>query len=170
MGSYSAAGACGDDRPRRAPHDRRELRLSRQPARRGAGVELVVAREDREVVTPKPGHGVEAFPTCNRTTVHCFAAALILRANPSEAIEGHLSCATGTSVEGAGAARRRESAITPSIIVPSSLPKTVVIGAGVMGLSIAWRLAQCGCPVTVYDRGEAGRGASWAAAGMLDRK
>ena len=36
-----------------------------------------------------------------------------------------------------------------------------------MGLSIAWRLAQCGCPVTVYDRGEAGRGASWAAAGML---
>ena len=67
----------------------------------------------------------------------------------------------------AGRARRRESAITPSITVPSSLPKTVVIGAGVMGLSIAWRLAQCGCPVTVYDRGEAGRGASWAAAGML---
>ena len=36
-----------------------------------------------------------------------------------------------------------------------------------MGLGIAWRLAQSGCPVTVYDRGEAGRGASWAAAGML---
>jgi len=36
-----------------------------------------------------------------------------------------------------------------------------------MGLSIAWRLAQSGCQVTVYDRGEAGRGASWAAAGML---
>jgi glycine oxidase len=49
----------------------------------------------------------------------------------------------------------------------SSLPKTVVIGAGVMGLGIAWRLAQAGCPVTVYDRAEAGRGASWAAAGML---
>src|SRR5436309_11281684 len=49
----------------------------------------------------------------------------------------------------------------------SSRPKTVVIGAGVMGLSIAWRLAQAGCPVTVYDRGETGRGASWAAAGML---
>jgi glycine oxidase len=28
-------------------------------------------------------------------------------------------------------------------------------------------LAQAGCTVTVYDRGEAGRGASWAAAGML---
>jgi glycine oxidase len=49
----------------------------------------------------------------------------------------------------------------------SSLPKTVVIGAGVMGLGIAWRLAQSGCPVTVYDACEAGRGASWAAAGML---
>jgi glycine oxidase len=36
-----------------------------------------------------------------------------------------------------------------------------------MGLSIAWRLAQSGCPVTVYDRAEAGHGASWAAAGML---
>jgi glycine oxidase len=36
-----------------------------------------------------------------------------------------------------------------------------------MGLGIAWRLAQSGCSVTVYDRAEAGRGASWAAAGML---
>jgi glycine oxidase len=48
-----------------------------------------------------------------------------------------------------------------------SRPKTVVIGAGVIGLSIAWRLAQAGCQVTVYERAEAGRGASWAAAGML---
>ena len=46
-------------------------------------------------------------------------------------------------------------------------PKTVVIGAGVIGLGIAWRLAQAGCTVDVYDKGEAGRGASWAAAGML---
>jgi glycine oxidase len=37
----------------------------------------------------------------------------------------------------------------------------------VIGLGIAWRLAQAGCAVTVYDRGEAGHGASWAAAGML---
>ena len=36
-----------------------------------------------------------------------------------------------------------------------------------MGLAIAWRLAEAGVPVAVYDRGEAGRGASWAAAGML---
>jgi glycine oxidase len=42
-----------------------------------------------------------------------------------------------------------------------------VIGAGVVGLGIAWRLAQAGCRVSVYDRGRAGHGASWAAAGML---
>jgi glycine oxidase len=52
-------------------------------------------------------------------------------------------------------------------MVPLSRPKTVVIGAGVIGLSIAWRLAQAGCQVTIYERAEAGRGASWAAAGML---
>jgi glycine oxidase len=67
----------------------------------------------------------------------------------------------------AGSARRRESVITASTAVSPHRPKTVVIGAGVIGLGIAWRLAQAGCPVTVYDRGAAGRGASWAAAGML---
>jgi glycine oxidase len=51
--------------------------------------------------------------------------------------------------------------------VTSSRPQTVIIGAGVVGLGIAWRLAQAGCQVTVYDRAEAGHGASWAAAGML---
>src|SRR5207237_4378268 len=66
-----------------------------------------------------------------------------------------------------GRARRRETDITASTMVAPSRPKTVVIGAGVVGLSIAWRLAQAGCPVTVYDRAKAGRGASWAAAGML---
>jgi glycine oxidase len=66
-----------------------------------------------------------------------------------------------------GRARRRESDITASTMVAPSRPKTVVIGAGVVGLSIAWRLAQAGCSVTVYDRAKAGRGASWAAAGML---
>jgi len=66
-----------------------------------------------------------------------------------------------------GHARRRESAITASFTASPFRPKTVVIGAGVIGLGIAWRLAQAGCRVTVYDRGEAGRGASWAAAGML---
>src|SRR5215468_4789286 len=66
----------------------------------------------------------------------------------------------------AGHARWRESVITAPT-VSSHKPKTIVIGAGVIGLGIAWRLAQAGCTVSVYDRGEAGRGASWAAAGML---
>ena len=43
----------------------------------------------------------------------------------------------------------------------------IIIGAGVIGLSIGWRLAQRGAPVTMFERGEAGRGASHAAAGML---
>jgi glycine oxidase len=67
----------------------------------------------------------------------------------------------------AGRARWRESVITADSIVPSSRPKTVIIGAGVIGLGIAWRLAQAGCRVSVFDRGAAGHGASWAAAGML---
>lgn len=42
-----------------------------------------------------------------------------------------------------------------------------IIGGGAIGLAIGWRLAQRGVPVTIYERGEAGHGASWAAAGML---
>jgi glycine oxidase len=46
-------------------------------------------------------------------------------------------------------------------------PAVVVIGAGVIGLSVAWRLAQRGAAVTVLDQAQAGAGASHAAAGML---
>jgi len=42
-----------------------------------------------------------------------------------------------------------------------------VIGAGVIGLGVAWRLAMQGASVVVFDRGAAGSGASHAAAGML---
>jgi glycine oxidase len=45
-------------------------------------------------------------------------------------------------------------------------PHVVIIGAGVIGLGIAWRLAGRAA-VTVFDRGKAGAGASHAAAGML---
>jgi glycine oxidase len=45
--------------------------------------------------------------------------------------------------------------------------RVAVIGAGVIGLGIAWRLAQRGVAVTVFDKGKAGQGASHAAAGML---
>jgi glycine oxidase len=45
-------------------------------------------------------------------------------------------------------------------------PRVAIIGAGVIGLGIAWRLAGR-ATVTVFDRGKAGSGASHAAAGML---
>jgi glycine oxidase len=46
-------------------------------------------------------------------------------------------------------------------------PRVAIVGAGVIGLGVAWRLAQRGAAVTVFERGTAGCGASWAAAGML---
>ncbi len=44
--------------------------------------------------------------------------------------------------------------------------RVVVVGAGVIGLSCAWRLADRGVEVVLLDP-EPARGASWAAAGML---
>ena len=46
-------------------------------------------------------------------------------------------------------------------------PEVIVVGAGVAGLGVAWQLAERGRRVRVLDAGRAGRGASWAAAGML---
>lgn len=45
-------------------------------------------------------------------------------------------------------------------------PDVIVVGGGVIGLSIAWRTRQRGLSVAVVDE-HFGRGASWAAAGML---
>ena len=46
------------------------------------------------------------------------------------------------------------------------MPRVVIIGAGVVGLGIAWRLAPR-ADVVLFDRAKAGKGASHAAAGML---
>jgi len=43
----------------------------------------------------------------------------------------------------------------------------IVAGAGIIGLTCAWKLARCKIPVTVFDAGKAGGEASWAGAGML---
>src|SRR6185312_7930526 len=45
--------------------------------------------------------------------------------------------------------------------------KAAIIGAGIIGLTTAWRLARRGWQVTVFDRREVLHEASWAAAGML---
>ncbi len=59
--------------------------------------------------------------------------------------------------------------------------RIIIIGGGVCGLAIAWRLAQTSpmdwagerpfkqkCTVTIFDQGPIGQAASWAAAGMLN--
>ncbi len=44
---------------------------------------------------------------------------------------------------------------------------SLIIGGGVIGLSLAWELAQAGQRVRVIDRGAPGKAASWAGAGIF---
>ncbi len=46
-------------------------------------------------------------------------------------------------------------------------PEIVIVGAGVVGLTTALKLAERGVSVTLLDRQQVGREASWAGAGML---
>jgi glycine oxidase len=45
--------------------------------------------------------------------------------------------------------------------------KALVIGGGIIGSSVAWRLASEGVQVKVFERGRLGVEASWAAAGLI---
>ena len=49
----------------------------------------------------------------------------------------------------------------------SAKPTVAIVGGGICGLGIGWRLAAAGCAVDLFEKGLAGREASWAAAGML---
>ena len=51
--------------------------------------------------------------------------------------------------------------------MPHTEQRVLIIGAGIIGLSIGWELARAGCQVDLFDRDEAGQGASSVAAGML---
>ncbi|WP_443136826.1 glycine oxidase ThiO [Methylobacterium sp. Leaf85] len=59
---------------------------------------------------------------------------------------------------------------TGLVIDGNALPArsdVVIVGAGLIGLSAAWRLARAGLTVTVIERDTVGAGASLAATGML---
>jgi len=43
----------------------------------------------------------------------------------------------------------------------------LIVGAGVMGLSLAWELSRRGIRAAILERGDVGREASWAGAGMI---
>src|SRR5271170_6349460 len=45
--------------------------------------------------------------------------------------------------------------------------KVLIIGGGIIGSSVAWRLAREGVAVTMLERGRLGQEASWAAAGLI---
>lgn len=47
------------------------------------------------------------------------------------------------------------------------MPDVIVVGGGVIGLSIAWELAGQGLAVRILEQGVFGRESSWAGAGML---
>lgn len=47
------------------------------------------------------------------------------------------------------------------------MSKTIIIGGGIIGLSLGWQLAKKGEDVEILESGKAGRSSSWAAAGML---
>ena len=49
----------------------------------------------------------------------------------------------------------------------ASKPSVIVVGAGVSGLSIAWRLLQRGRRVVLLERGRVGDESSWAGGGIL---
>jgi glycine oxidase len=47
------------------------------------------------------------------------------------------------------------------------MPDVAIIGGGIIGLTSAYFLAKAGVSVAVYDRGDFGKEASWAGAGIL---
>jgi glycine oxidase len=63
--------------------------------------------------------------------------------------------------------RSFEEAVISAPHLSESRPSVAIVGAGIIGLSIGVRLARAGCRVDIFDRAEAGRAATYAAAGML---
>lgn len=66
-----------------------------------------------------------------------------------------------------GADRDRRAESRPSSLATRPSPDVLVVGGGVIGLSIARELALASLKVAVYDRQDLGQEASWAGAGIL---
>jgi glycine oxidase len=49
----------------------------------------------------------------------------------------------------------------------SLMPEVIIVGGGVIGLSLAWELARRGVVPDVFDMKEIGKAASWAGAGLV---
>ena len=62
--------------------------------------------------------------------------------------------------------RRTNGGTNPSVRLPARAD-VAIVGGGLIGLSIAWRIAQAGRSVAVAERETIGSGASLAATGML---
>ena len=66
------------------------------------------------------------------------------------------------------AGRLRSGSVSRSgNITPVESARIAVVGGGIIGLSIAWRLAKLGFTVDIFEKGRPGGESSWAGAGML---
>jgi glycine oxidase len=74
--------------------------------------------------------------------------------------------ATGLISHGPAESPAPRGIAASGIDIPAAVD-VAVVGAGVIGLSIAWRLALRGLSVAVFERATVGAGASLAATGML---
>ena len=45
--------------------------------------------------------------------------------------------------------------------------RILIVGGGLIGLGIGWQMAKAGREVVIFEARKPGRGASWAAAGIL---
>src|SRR5260370_18616316 len=66
-----------------------------------------------------------------------------------------------------GSCQRREPPMATVHRRSNETPTVLIIGAGVIGLGLPWRIGRRGAAVAVFDRAGAGAGARHAAAGML---
>ncbi len=62
---------------------------------------------------------------------------------------------------------RSSATFLNSIVSSPQTTDVLIVGAGVIGLSLAWELSRRGIRAAILERGAVGREASWAGAGMI---